>query len=126
MRGSVKVWVLAFVVTAGVGFGAIVGIGCALGANACPFSKQKAFTSTDGRVIWLAKCAFCHGRDGKGDRGPSLVAGATQGWRPGAPRLTSKIARGKPLAGMPMFKRELTPEQIEAVARYVMQLREAA
>jgi mono/diheme cytochrome c family protein len=124
VTGSVKVWVLAFVVAAGVGFGAIVGIGCALGANACPFSKPKPFTSTDGEVIWLARCAFCHGRDGKGDRGPSLVTGEAAGFT--LEELESKIARGKPLAGMPMFKRELTQQQIEAVARYVMKLREAA
>ena len=44
-------WVLAFVVLAGIGFGTLVGVGCAIGANACPFVKHKPVTTTDGRTL---------------------------------------------------------------------------
>ncbi len=131
MRGSVKVWILAFVLTAGVGFGALVGIGCGLGANACPFTKTKTFASTDGRELWNHFCIGCHGADGRGGKsGPSLVAGRAAAYS--LDELQTKIARGKPLAGMPAWSKSafgrqaLTPQQIAAVARYVTELREAA
>ena len=124
MTGSVKMWLLAFVVAAGVGFGTLVGVGCVVNANVCPFGDNQKISATEGREIWIqASCFACHGAEGQGGRGPSLVTGRPATYT--LDELRSKIARGKPLAGMPMFKRELTPAQIEAVARYVIQLREA-
>ena len=119
-RGSVKAWVLAFVVAAATGFGALVGVGCAVGANVCPFSHSAPFTSTDGATIFAARCAQCHGPAGEGGRGPSLVSG--DGGALAYDELVDKISHGRPFYGMPAFKfgsRKLSQQQIEAVARYV-------
>ena len=124
-RGSAKAWVLAFVAIAGVGLGTLVGVGCAIGANSCPFRSQPKQTSTDGMTLFLANCAVCHGRDARGQRNaPSLVTGEAA--KLTAEELAAKISKGKPLAGMPRFRGTLTPEQIRAVAEYLVSLREAA
>jgi mono/diheme cytochrome c family protein len=115
--GSARAWVLAFIAFAGIGLGGLIGVGCALNANTCPFRKSAPLTTLDGATIWLARCAFCHGRTGEGDRGPSLVTGRLATLS--AEELRATIARGKPLGGMPAFKRELTPAQITAVAGYI-------
>jgi cytochrome c oxidase cbb3-type subunit 3 len=97
-------------------------VGCAIGANTCPFSSRAPVTTLDGRTLFLANCAVCHGQDGSGTtRAPSLVSGPRAGLT--LEELRAKIARGKPLAGMPAFKRSLSPAQINAVARYVVRLR---
>lgn len=119
--GGARAWVLAFVAAAGVGLGTLVGVGCAIGANTCPFGDAPARPTTDGRALWVANCAVCHGLDGRGGRGPSLVSGAAA--RLAVAELRAKIARGKPFAGMPAFKRGLTERQIAAVADFVVALR---
>jgi mono/diheme cytochrome c family protein len=121
-RGAARTWVIAFVVAAGLGLGAFVGIGCLVGANACPGSPPPRQTATDGPTLFLANCAACHGRAGEGGRAPSLVSGGLA--RLSEDELADRIARGKPLAGMPRFRRVLTPEQIRAVAAHVVALRE--
>lgn len=123
-HGAAKAWILAFVAAAGLGLGGLVGIGCLVGANACPFSRPSQRTATDGMTLFLANCALCHGRDGEGMRdAPSLVSGALASLTVG--RLEAKISRGRPLAGMPRFRGRLTPEQIRAVADHVASLRRA-
>ncbi|HVL32735.1 MAG TPA: hypothetical protein VM600_04045, partial [Actinomycetota bacterium] len=67
--GRVVVWILAFVAAVGVSFGILIGVGCMLGANACPFGDRQTTASSDGRTIWLAECAACHGMAGEGGRG---------------------------------------------------------
>jgi mono/diheme cytochrome c family protein len=119
--GRVRTWVLAFVLLAGTGFAALLGVGCAIHANAWPCRSPQKQTSTDGATLYLANCAVCHGRDGHGGSGPSLVSGTGGGLN--GDELVAKIRRGKPLAGMPMFKRELDEDQIRAVAAYVESLR---
>jgi ubiquinol-cytochrome c reductase cytochrome c subunit len=120
--GALRTWVIAFVALAGALLGAFVGVGCALKANACPFRSSPRQTSTDGATLFLANCAACHGRDAAGMRdAPSLVSGDLAALDPAS--LAAKIARGKPLAGMPAFRRSLTPEQIDAVARYLVSVR---
>jgi mono/diheme cytochrome c family protein len=123
-QGSVKAWVLAFFLTAGLGLGAFIGIGCLVGANTCPGSSPPRQTSTDGQTLYVANCAFCHGERGEGGRGPSLVSGPPASYS--LEELESKIARGKPLAGMPRFRSTLTAEQIRAVAEHIVSLRGAA
>lgn len=122
--GSAKVWVLAFLLTAGVGLGTLIGIGCAIGANTCPFRESAGPRTLDGRALWFANCAACHGVKGAGGQGPSLVTGAAA--RLPVDQLRARIARGKPLAGMPSFKRGLTERQIAAVADFVVALRTAS
>lgn len=123
MKRPLKI-TLWFLLAAAVGLGALIGIGALIGANRAPFAEQPPFTTTNGATIWQAKCALCHGMEGRGGRGPSLVSGAPAGYT--LAELRAKIGRGKPLAGMPSFRRELTAAQIEAVARHVIALREAA
>ena len=124
MRGSVKVWVLAFVVAAGVGFGGRIGVGCLVGANVCPGSHDAPLTTNVGSEIFAARCAQCHGARAEGGTGPTLIAGEAASLS--LPELIHKIEKGRPFYGMPAFRfgsRKLTPAQIDAVARYVFQLR---
>ena len=119
-----KGWVLAFVLSALVGLGALIGIGRLVGANKLPGEAQAKPTSQDGRTLYVeANCAGCHGIDGTGTRGPSLVSG------PGAEltleEIIARITNGKRLAGMPKFEGFLSEQQIEAVAEYVLTLRGA-
>jgi mono/diheme cytochrome c family protein len=124
-RGSVKAWVIATVIALPSAFAALVGIGCALGANACPFGSSAPFTTTDGREIWLARCAACHGVDAAGSdanpEAPSLVSGPSATLTMN--ELVAKIADGEPFKGMPRFEGVLSEQQIDAVAAYVEQLR---
>ena len=122
--GAAKAWILAFVVLVGVGFGTLVGVGCLVGANTCPGHSRPKQTSNDGKTLYLNNCAACHGIDGKGSRGPSLVSGPLGTLS--ADELVPKISKGKPLAGMPRFRKELSQTQINAVASYVVSLRGAS
>jgi len=124
-RGSVKAWVLAFVLSAALGLGALLGIGRLVGANKLPGEAQAKPTSMDGRTLYFeANCAGCHGIEGKGSRGPSLVAGPLA--ELSVEELIAKISKGKPLATMPRFRNILTEQQIRAVAEYVVELRTGA
>ena len=120
-RGAVKGWVLAFVVFAGGGLATLVGVGCLISANACPFRDEPKQTSRDGATLYTANCAVCHGRAGEGGNGPSLISGS--GGSLTGDALFAKIRRGKPLAGMPRFSRTLEDDQIRSVAAYVESLR---
>ena len=121
-EGAARAWVLAFILMAGVGIGALVGVGCLVGANTCPGKDRPKIAATDGREIYVrANCAGCHGQRGEGGRGPSLVSGRLASLS--VEELSSRIANGKRLAGMPKFEDQLTPAQIRAVAQYVVTLR---
>lgn len=115
-------WILWFLVASVVGFGALIGIGCAIGANACPFGEAARETSMDGEVIFSRNCAVCHGVDATGGQGgPSLLAEPAVSLT--LDELEAKISRGRPFAGMPRFKTELSEAQISAVAGYLVGLR---
>jgi mono/diheme cytochrome c family protein len=119
--GAAKAWILAFIVVAGLGIGTLVGVGCLVGANTCPGNSRPKQTSTDGKTLFLANCAACHGIDGGGSRAPSLVSGPLG--KLSEEELVKKIGKGKPLAGMPRFRKDLSQEQIRAIATYVVSLR---
>jgi mono/diheme cytochrome c family protein len=120
--GAARAWILAFILIAGVGIGTLVGVGCLLGANTCPGSSSPKITATDGREIYVrANCAGCHGADGRGGQGPSLVSGRLASLS--EDELATRISNGKRLAGMPKFEGQLTPAQIRAVAGYLVSLR---
>ncbi|MHB8511386.1 MAG: c-type cytochrome [Actinomycetota bacterium] len=119
--GAIKTWIALFVVLAGGGIALLAGVGCVIKANACPFHKSAPQTSTDGATLFLVNCAVCHGRNGEGGKGPSLVAGDAA--LLSHSDLLSKITHGKPLAGMPMFEGRLTTLQIKAVASFLESLR---
>lgn len=128
--GKARTWILAWIVFSVAGLGLFVAIGCGTGANTCPFTQQKRLETTDGREIYLATCASCHGASASGGRGPNLLAPPVSAYD--AETLAAKITRGKPLAGMPAFGkpslggRRLTDEQIRAVAAYLISLRAGA
>lgn len=119
--GLIRTWVIAFVLAATAGFAGLIGIGCAIGANACPFGEKTQITATDGETLWFASCAACHGSDASGGAGPSLIDGESSDLT--LEELQEKISRGKPFKGMPRFKGDFNEEQIENVARYVVTLR---
>jgi mono/diheme cytochrome c family protein len=125
--GGVKVIALAFVASIGLSLVALIGVGCLLGANACPFTKSGAVATNDPGEVWLMNCALCHGIEGDGSpqnpRAPSLVREPSASLS--LAELIRKIGRGSP-GLMPRFKGKLSEGQIDAVARYVIELREAS
>ena len=123
--GAARAWVIAFVLMAGLGLGGLIGVGCVVGANVCPGKSRAKQTSLDGRVLFETNCAGCHGLGGRGGRGPSLVSGNAATLS--RDELFGKIWNGKPLAGMPAFKRSgLSREQVEKIADHLFELREAS
>lgn len=86
-----------------------------------------------GRTIYLSHCALCHGPEGKGDgRMEALIRNPppynlTQSTRP-ASYLKNIITNGgaslSRSAQMPVWKDELTSAEIEALAIYLLTLRE--
>jgi cytochrome c oxidase cbb3-type subunit 3 len=78
-----------------------------------------------GTRVWVRKCSACHGEDGRGrtkfaEGRP--YADLTDGvWKHGGDlgSIRKLIAEGDPKSPMPAFAGRLSPEEIEAVARYV-------
>ncbi|HEY8524584.1 MAG TPA: cytochrome c [Acidimicrobiales bacterium] len=68
----------------------------------------------DGRAIYQASCAGCHGAEGEGGVGPSLRG---IGEHHSVAHLIEVITNGR--GGMPAWEGRLTPAEIEAVATYV-------
>jgi mono/diheme cytochrome c family protein len=98
---------------------AVVGLAGALAA--CSSTETPA-TPTDpvlaeGQQIFNRNCASCHGTAGQGGIGPRLAGEVTEDF-PDIADQEQFISEGK--GSMPGFggPNRLTPEQIEAVARY--------
>ena len=103
-------------------------------ASAVPFYEMQP-SSYDGEDLYNINCSMCHGVEGKGD-GPVLVKMETvYGYVPSVPAdltaVDDPLMIAKDTAGvtnimtggltvMPSFSKLLTPEQIDAVARYVV------
>lgn len=79
-----------------------------------PASSQIVAT---GRALYLNACASCHGREGQGQRGPSLH-------HLGDPdaKIARNIRNGFP-PRMPAFKDQYTNAQIKALVAYVQSLK---
>lgn len=73
-----------------------------------------------GKKEYAARCAACHGDDGKGGIGPDLTA-KTYKYGKTAPEVTTSIADGRP-GGMPGFKNELSGDKLQGVVQYVLSL----
>ncbi|MGH2726866.1 MAG: c-type cytochrome [Actinomycetota bacterium] len=124
-RGAARAWIIAYVVMAGVGLATLILVGRLVGANKLPGETQARQTATDGKTLFEANCAVCHGVDARGQRNaPSLVSGPLAALS--IDELVAKISNGRRLAGMPKFEGVLTPAQIRAVAEYILSLREAS
>lgn len=80
-----------------------------------------AFGQTDqGRALFRSNCAFCHGGDARGGRGPNLVsAPLTHGESDEA--LKTVIREGVPGTSMPAFS-EFTAEEVAEIVAYVKSL----
>ncbi len=86
---------------------------------------------SQGRVIFLARCAACHGNDGRGD-GPiaSQLIGPPVGnltdneWKHGdrPDQVLAVIGQGVPNTRMDGWSRVLDPPEVKAVAAYVYYL----
>jgi mono/diheme cytochrome c family protein len=68
-----------------------------------------------GASVYSASCAGCHGADGGGGVGPQLAGRVTDRF-PDAADEVAVVTNGR--GGMPSFKGDLTPEQIEQVVEY--------
>jgi mono/diheme cytochrome c family protein len=69
-----------------------------------------------GAQIYQSNCASCHGADGGGGIGPELANGAVVKAFPDETKQVAVVTNGR--NGMPSFKGDLTPEEIEQVVEY--------
>jgi len=73
--------------------------------------------SASGRQVYMQNCARCHGDDAKGKSGPRLVGTSLS---PG--EIEQTVTEGRP-PKMPAFGKQLSSEEVKAVAAYVRSLR---
>ena len=103
-------------------------------ASAVPF-YQVQVSNHDGGELYDINCAMCHGAQGKGDGAVLVKMIDSYGYTPSVPAdltavddplMIAKDVQGVTnimvggLSVMPSFSKLLTPEQIDAVARYVV------
>ncbi|MEJ5255509.1 MAG: cytochrome c [Acidimicrobiales bacterium] len=91
----------------------------ALALNACGDGGEVA-TPTDptlarGQQVFRQNCSVCHGGKGGGGQGPRL-AGVVAGRYPNIDDQIAVITNGR--AGMPAFGKQLSDDDIRAVAAY--------
>ncbi|MFZ6052546.1 cbb3-type cytochrome c oxidase N-terminal domain-containing protein [Halocola ammonii] len=74
-----------------------------------------------GEKIYVANCATCHGVNGGGGTGPNLT---DQYWKHGGgiKNIFSTIKNGVPEKGMIPWESQLSPENIQIVASYIMSI----
>lgn len=75
-----------------------------------------------GRDIYINYCSACHGQKLEGGRAPSLLDGK---WKQGHSKkaVSKTISEGVPGTDMMPWKNMLTPQQIELVTVYLLELR---
>lgn len=74
----------------------------------------------EGRSVWSAQCARCHGADGSGGAGVKLSDGRAEELHPEVVTMVEVVADGR--NAMPAFGGSLSDEEIEAVVRYVREV----
>lgn len=75
-----------------------------------------------GEAIFNSNCAFCHGSDGSGGRGPNLRSSLRIGNQDAD--ITKVITNGLPGTAMPKFNFE--DDEMKSIVMYVQSLRKAA
>ena len=103
---------------------------CGVGVFATAMARKVAALSTtagDARSVYNAKCASCHGRDGRAssmharhEKARDLTTGE---WQDSVSdeRIFNSISNGK--GKMPAFKKKLSEAQIDELVNYVRRLR---
>jgi len=83
-----------------------------------------ALAANPGQRLYNAKCASCHGKDGKGDTEMGHKTKCKDVWVPKVQalftdaQLIDEITNGIPEKKMPGYKDKLTDDEIKAVAAY--------
>lgn len=72
--------------------------------------------AADGAAIYAAKCAMCHGKDGKGTA-VGLKMGAKEIGKEKEGEVEKVVTNGK--GKMSAFGAKLSPDEIKAVSQYV-------
>ena len=100
------------------------GLFCAARMHAqenAPAKEDLRARSAQGKQIFTANCAGCHGLDGRGgERAPSIVSSAKVR-RGSDSQLSNIVSNGIPGTGMPAF-RALPPAQVMALVGYLRTL----
>lgn len=101
----------------------MLALAAVLGAGAA--QAQTAAPDTKTRELYQARCAMCHGVDGV----PKPVAKtapsfADPAWAPTTEAIVAVVTDGKGTK-MPKFKGRLTPEEIQALAGFLLKLKDA-
>ena len=99
---------------------AVISCGGAVSATTAP--QQNPGTQTtlasagkaDGKALYAANCATCHGPDLKGDKGPTLIGRSAMDL--GYVETRIKTGYGQ----MPGFKDKLTDEQVASIANFIL------
>jgi mono/diheme cytochrome c family protein len=73
-----------------------------------------------GREVYVRSCASCHGSSGGGGLGPKLSEGAVTDSFPTIADQIELIANGR--GTMPSYTGRLSPEEMQAVARYTREV----
>ncbi len=80
----------------------------------------EAGDAKEGGKLFAARCAMCHGTDGKGGIGPDLT-GSSYRYGNDADSIRQSITNGRP-KGMPAFGNQLSPEKIADLTAFVRSL----
>ncbi len=95
-------------------------IGLAIGFFALSTSALAQPATSDGEALFRGNCAFCHGTNARGGRGPSLLAASLNHGSADAD-LERVIKNGVKGSSMPDF--DFEPEELSALVSYVQSLR---
>ena len=87
----------------------------ALAILALPLASFAADAAAD---LYKAKCAMCHGPDGKGKMAGTKDLASSEVQKASDADLTAVITNGKP-PKMPKFEGKLTADQIKDLVKYV-------
>ncbi len=96
----------------------LLGAGC--GGTAPEVAEGADPALSEGRSIWVAQCASCHGASGGGGRGPKLSEGEVLDRFPEVADQVDLVLNGK--GAMPSYAGRLSDEQIESVVRYTREV----
>jgi cbb3-type cytochrome c oxidase subunit III len=85
--------------------------------------KSSASSTTSAKALFAAKCARCHGNDGRGETAIGRIVSApdmtdAEWWekRGDSKHLIQSVSDGR--GGMPAFGKKLTPKEIVALVAY--------